>query len=107
MVHHCRPSVDVLFHSVARTAGPNAVGVILTGMGEDGAGGLLALRETGAATLAQDEASCVVYGMPKEAVARGAVDEVVPLNLMANAIQTKVKKLALIKEGGDHGDKRN
>ncbi len=93
MIHHCRPSVDVLFHSVARTAGPNAIGVILTGMGEDGAGGLLALREAGAPTLAQDEASCVVYGMPKEAVARGAVDEVVPLHLMAEALQEKMKFL--------------
>src|SRR5579872_439412 len=104
MVHHCRPSVDVLFHSVARTSGPDAVGVILTGMGEDGAGGLLALREAGAATLAQDEASCVVYGMPKEAVARGAVDEVVPLQMMADVLQTRIKRLVLRKEGGSHGN---
>jgi two-component system chemotaxis response regulator CheB len=93
MIHHCRPSVDVLFHSVARTAGPRSVGMILTGMGEDGAGGLLAMREAGAPTLAQDEASCVVYGMPKEAVARGAVDEVVPIHLMADALQSKMRKL--------------
>ncbi len=91
MVNHCRPSVDVLFHSVARSAGPNAVGVILTGMGHDGAGGLLAMREAGAVTLAQDEATSVVYGMPKEARARGAVDEVVPLHLMADALQAKIR----------------
>lgn len=90
MVNHCRPSVDVLFHSVARTAGPSAVGVILTGMGQDGAGGLLAMRETGAATLAQDEATSVVFGMAKEAVARGAVDQVVPLQQMAEALQGKI-----------------
>jgi two-component system chemotaxis response regulator CheB len=85
-VHYQRPSVDVLFHSVAQTAGRNAVGAILTGMGADGARGLLAMRESGAYTLAQDEASCVVYGMPKEAVKLNAADEVVPLDAMADAI---------------------
>jgi two-component system chemotaxis response regulator CheB len=105
MVNHCRPSVDVLFHSVARTAGPNAVGVILTGMGEDGAGGLLALREAGAFTLAQDEDSCVVYGMPREAVVRGAVDEVVPLYLMAQALQGKIQRLLLSKQQEEHHGK--
>jgi len=104
LVNHCRPSVDVLFHSVARVAGPNAVGVLLTGMGSDGAGGLLALREAGAPTLAQDETSCVVYGMPKEEVARGAVDEVVPLHLIAEALQSKVRRLASKKEES-HGEK--
>jgi two-component system, chemotaxis family, protein-glutamate methylesterase/glutaminase len=74
-----RPSVDVLFRSVATSAGQNAVGVLMTGMGDDGAAGLLEMRQAGAATIAQDEASCVVYGMPKEAVARGAVETVVPL----------------------------
>jgi len=78
-VHHQRPSVDVLFHSVARKAGPNALGVILTGMGNDGAAGMLAMREAGAHTLAQDEKSCVVFGMPKEAVRLKAAEEVLPL----------------------------
>ena len=80
LVSRHRPSVDVLFRSVARAAGPNAVGVILTGMGDDGADGLLEMRRAGAATIAQDEATCVVFGMPKEAIDRGAVDEVVPLS---------------------------
>jgi two-component system chemotaxis response regulator CheB len=75
-----RPSVDVLFHSVARYAGRNAVGAILTGMGHDGAEGLLAMRQAGAATLAQDEASCVVFGMPKEAIALGGAESVAPLD---------------------------
>ena len=75
-VNRHRPSVDVLFHSVAAHAGANAIGVILTGMGKDGAQGLLDMRYAGAHTLAQDEASCVVFGMPKEAIAIGAVDEV-------------------------------
>jgi two-component system chemotaxis response regulator CheB len=74
-----RPSVDVLFRSVAQAAGPNAVGVILTGMGRDGADGLSEMKNLGAATIAQDEATCVVFGMPKEAIAQGAVDDVAPL----------------------------
>jgi two-component system chemotaxis response regulator CheB len=78
--------VDVLFDSVARAAGPNAVAVILTGMGDDGAQGMLELKRAGAVTLAQDEQSCVVFGMPKEAIERQAVDEVVPLSRMAAAI---------------------
>lgn len=78
-VNHHKPSVDVLFKSVARHAGPNSVGVILTGMGNDGAKGLLAMKEAGARTLAQDEKSCVVFGMPKVAVELGAADEVVSL----------------------------
>lgn len=85
-VHYQRPSVDVLFLSVAQSAGKNAVGVLLTGMGADGAKGLLAMRESGARTLAQDEESCVVYGMPKEAVRLGAVEKVMPLSGMAAAI---------------------
>jgi two-component system chemotaxis response regulator CheB len=92
-VHHMRPSVDVLFHSVAASAGPNAVGVILTGMGRDGAEGLLAMRQAGAATLAQDEASCVVFGMPKEAIALGAAAQVLPLESMAPAIEVQIKKM--------------
>ena len=81
-----RPSVDVLFRSVAQAAGPNAVGVILTGMGNDGAHGLLEMRRSGAATLAQDEATCVVFGMPREAIAADAVDEVLPLPRIATVM---------------------
>jgi two-component system chemotaxis response regulator CheB len=79
MVHHQRPAVDVLFRSVARTAGANAVGILMTGMGADGATGLLEMKETGAGTIAQDEKSCVVYGMPKEAIKLGAADKIVAL----------------------------
>ncbi|SFB84825.1 two-component system, chemotaxis family, response regulator CheB [Marinospirillum celere] len=79
LVNRHRPSVDVLFHSAAKVAGANAVGVLLTGMGRDGAAGLLAMKHAGAFTLAQDESSCVVFGMPKEAIALGATDEVLPL----------------------------
>ncbi|MGK6307192.1 protein-glutamate methylesterase/protein-glutamine glutaminase [Variovorax sp. DT-64] len=79
-VNRHRPSIDVLFDSAARHAGKNAIGMILTGMGRDGAEGLLRMRQAGAHTLSQDEASCVVYGMPREAVLLGAVDEVSPLN---------------------------
>lgn len=75
-VNHHRPSVDVLFASVAKAAGKNAVGVILTGMGKDGAQQMLTMKQAGARTFAQDEASCVVFGMPKEAIAIGAVDDV-------------------------------
>jgi len=76
---HC-PSVDVLFRSVAKYAGKNALGVIMTGMGDDGARGLLEMKQAGAHTLAQDEESCVVFGMPKEAIKLGAADRVVPLS---------------------------
>jgi two-component system, chemotaxis family, protein-glutamate methylesterase/glutaminase len=85
-VNHHRPSVDVLFGSCARHLGANAIGVILTGMGSDGARGMLAMREAGARTVAQDEASCVVYGMPKEAVELGAVEEIRPLAEIPNAV---------------------
>ena len=85
-VHYQRPSVDVLFQSVAKKAGRNAVGVMLTGMGADGAKGMLAMKACGAHTMAQDEATCVVYGMPKEAVKLGAVDEIVPLENIPRAI---------------------
>jgi two-component system chemotaxis response regulator CheB len=81
-----RPSVDVLFRSAARYAGQNAVGVILTGMGDDGARGMLEMKQAGAMTIAQDEATCVVFGMPNEAIKRGAVDEVLPLEAVAGAI---------------------
>jgi two-component system, chemotaxis family, protein-glutamate methylesterase/glutaminase len=83
LVSRHRPSVDVLFRSVAKTTGANSVGVIMTGMGNDGAQGLLEMRNCGAQTIAQDESSCVVFGMPKEAIARGAVVAVVPLRRMA------------------------
>ncbi len=86
MVHHQRPSVDVLFHSVARYAGPNAIGVILTGMGEDGAAGLRAMHDAGAVTIAQDRETCVVYGMPRAAVEQGAVDYQLPLDAIPEAI---------------------
>ena len=81
-----RPSVDVLFRSAARYAGPNAVGVILTGMGDDGARGMLEMKQAGATTFAQDEATSVVFGMPKEAIRRDAVDKVLPLQSVAGAI---------------------
>jgi len=81
-----RPAVDVLFQSVAESAGRRAVGVLLTGMGSDGAQGLLRMRSAGAHTIAQDESSCVVFGMPREAIALGAADSVVPLNGIAEAI---------------------
>lgn len=85
-VGHHRPSVDVMFSSCARAVGPNAVGAILTGMGADGARGMLAMHAAGAVTFAEDESSCVVFGMPKEAIACGGVDHVVPLDRMAAAI---------------------
>jgi len=83
LVSRHRPSVDVLFRSVAKSVGSHAVGVIMTGMGNDGAQGLLEMRNSGALTLAQDEASCVVFGMPKEAITRNAVVAVVPLRRLA------------------------
>ncbi len=81
-----RPSVDVLFRSVAKCAGKNALGIIMTGMGDDGAAGLLEMRNEGALTIGQDEQTCVVYGMPKEAVKRGAVIKTLPLGGIAGAI---------------------
>ncbi|GAN79092.1 protein-glutamate methylesterase/protein-glutamine glutaminase [Acidocella aminolytica] len=82
-----RPSVDVLFRSAARAAGSNAVGVIMTGMGDDGARGLTEMKNAGAFTLAQDEATSIVFGMPKEAIARGGVDRIVPLHHLAQEIR--------------------
>jgi len=81
-----RPSVDVLFRSAARYVGQNAVGVIMTGMGDDGARGMLEMKEAGAATIAQDESSCVVFGMPNEAIKRGGVDRVLPLDAISHAL---------------------
>jgi len=81
-----KPSVELMFNSVAKYAGANAVGAILTGMGNDGAGGLLNMRENGARTIAQDEASSVVFGMPKEAIERNAVEKIMPLSEIAQAM---------------------
>jgi two-component system, chemotaxis family, protein-glutamate methylesterase/glutaminase len=86
LVNRHRPSVDVLFRSVAKTAGPNALGIIMTGMGDDGAAGLLEMRQAGASTLAQDEDTCVVFGMPREAVKRGAVLKTLPLQHIAREL---------------------
>ncbi|MFY9644069.1 MAG: chemotaxis response regulator protein-glutamate methylesterase [Terriglobales bacterium] len=86
-----RPSVDVLFRSASRYAGQNAVGVILTGMGDDGARGMLEMKQGGAVTIAQDEASCVVFGMPKEAIKLNAVDKVLPLHSITGAILASVR----------------
>ncbi|MCK9363685.1 MAG: chemotaxis response regulator protein-glutamate methylesterase [Syntrophales bacterium] len=86
MVHHQRPAVDVLFKSTAQYAGANAIGVILTGMGADGAAGLLEMKNMGAGTVAQDENSCVVFGMPKEAIKLGAVDKILPIEQIAAQI---------------------
>jgi two-component system chemotaxis response regulator CheB len=86
LVSRHRPSVDVLFRSAARYAGGNAVGVIMTGMGDDGARGMLEMKQANAKTLAQDEDSCVVFGMPNEAIKLGAVGRIVPLSAIANEI---------------------
>lgn len=89
VVNRHRPSVDVLFRSVAKCAGKNAIGIIMTGMGDDGAAGLLEMKQAGAYTVAQDEATCVVYGMPKEAVKRGAADKILPLESIAGVITSQ------------------
>lgn len=94
-VNHHRPSVEVLFRSVAQNAGKNVIGVMLTGMGKDGAVGMLEMRQAGAYNFAQDEATCVVFGMPREAIAVGAVDEVVPIQDMAQRVLQR-----LISSGG-------
>jgi two-component system chemotaxis response regulator CheB len=90
LVNRHRPSVDVMFRSVAKCAGVNALGVILTGMGDDGAAGLLEMRHAGARTVAQDEESCVVFGMPKEAIKRGGVERTLPLGAMAQEILKQI-----------------
>lgn len=94
-VHHQRPSVDVMFNSVASSAGVNAMGVILTGMGADGAKGLLTMKEKGSYTIGQDEATCVVYGMPREAAKIGAVTDVLPLQEIPDAIVNHMKQKVL------------
>lgn len=86
LVNRHKPSVDVLFRSVAKFAGANALGIIMTGMGDDGARGLKEMRDAGAKTIAQDEASCVVFGMPKEAIKLGGADQVMPLDQIPGAI---------------------
>ncbi len=89
VVNRHRPSVDVLFRSVAKCAGKNAVGIIMTGMGDDGAAGLLEMKNAGAYTVAQDEASCVVFGMPKEAIKRNAAQKIMPLDQIAGLISSQ------------------
>ena len=86
LVNRHRPSVDVLFRSTARYAGKNAVGVIMTGMGDDGAKGLMEMKGVGAKTIAQDETSCVVFGMPREAIKLGAVDQIVTLGKIPETV---------------------
>jgi len=93
LVNRHRPSVDVLFRSVARYAGYNAVGIIMTGMGDDGARGLLEMKEAGAYTIAQDKDSCVVFGMPNEAIKLGATEIVLPLDQIAHHVIKYVKKV--------------
>ena len=88
--HSCRPSVDVLFESVAREYGAAAAGVLLTGMGKDGAAGLLDIRRAGGLTIAQDEASSVVYGMPREAALIGAAEQILPLKKIGPALAALV-----------------
>ena len=92
-VNRHRPSVDVLFRSAAQHAGKNAIGVILTGMGRDGAAGLLDMRRAGAYTLAQDEASCIVFGMPREAIALGAADDIAPLADMSRRVMARLNAM--------------
>jgi len=92
-VNRHRPSVDVLFRSAANCAGRNALGVILTGMGRDGAAGMLEMKRAGAWNVAQDEATCVVFGMPKEAIAAGGVDEVLPLNEIPRRVMAHLATL--------------
>jgi len=91
LVSRHRPSVDVLFRSAARYAGKNAIGIIMTGMGDDGASGMLELHEAGGYTIAQDEASCVVFGMPKEAIKLGAVDTVVSLQEIGDRMLKQIR----------------
>ena len=89
-VNRHRPSAEVLFKSGARHAGPNVLGVMLTGMGKDGATAMLEMKRAGAYNVAQDEASCVVFGMPKEAIATGAVDEILPVTKIAERVLNRV-----------------
>lgn len=92
LVSRHKPSVDVLFRSVAKVAGANALGIIMTGMGDDGANGMLEMKQAGAETIAQDEASCVVFGMPKEAIKKGGVDRIMDLNAIPAEIRKKTAR---------------
>jgi two-component system, chemotaxis family, protein-glutamate methylesterase/glutaminase len=94
-VHFQRPAVDILFESVAKEAGRSAIGVLLTGMGADGAAGLLKMKQAGASTIAQNEASCVVFGMPREAIRMGAVDDILPLDQIAGML-TRIGSLTTV-----------
>ena len=98
-VHHCRPSVDVLFRSAAEAAGPRLVGTLLTGMGSDGALGMRAIREAGGRTIAEDETTCVVYGMPRSAIELGVVEQAVPLPRIPEAIVRAVSGRAVPSRG--------
>ncbi len=91
LVSRHRPSVDVLFRSAARYAGKNCVGIIMTGMGDDGAKGMLEMKETGAYNIAQDERSCVVFGMPNEAIKSGGVDKILPLEMISHHVLLETK----------------
>lgn len=97
-VNRHKPSVDVLFSSVAKSAGENAIGVLLTGMGKDGARGLAEMRAAGSRTVAQDEATSVVWGMPGEAVSIGAVEEIVPIEDISECIQTLAERMDFTKQ---------
>jgi two-component system chemotaxis response regulator CheB len=90
-VNRHKPSVEVLFESAARVVGPNAFGIMLTGMGADGARAMKAMRDAGSYNYCQDEASCVVFGMPREAIAHGAVHEVLPLGQIAQHLMDKLR----------------
>ena len=90
-VKYQRPSVDVLFHSVAKSAARDGIGILLTGMGEDGADGLLAMKQTGAFTVVQDEATSVVFGMPGSAIQRGAAEVVAALDDIAGIVVSRLK----------------
>jgi len=103
-VHYQRPAIDVLFQSVAKSAGKNAIGVLLTGMGVDGAKGLLVMNECGAFTMAQDENTSVVFGMPKEAIRLGGADKVVPLNNISREIIAVLQSKTNIRRYSSTGD---
>jgi two-component system chemotaxis response regulator CheB len=90
LVNRHRPSVEVLFRSVANIVGRNAFGIMLTGMGNDGAKAMREMKDAGSYNLVQDEASCIVFGMPKEAIAHGAADEILPLTAIAPALLSKL-----------------
>jgi two-component system chemotaxis response regulator CheB len=95
-VNRHRPSVEVLFRSVAEVAGLNALGVMLTGMGRDGAAAMLEMKQAGAFNIAQDEASCIVFGMPKEAIAAGAVDAILPVTHIAERLQSRLAEIGAL-----------